>query len=91
MLKPTTQSNDNHGLALAPPRCVPALDPAFRPAALANRNFLRGAKDNGVAVGLALERADGSVSRHAARVTWRGFTQSATTARPRVRLVAQMA
>ena len=68
MLNPTTHSNDNHGLALVPPRCVPALDPAFRPAALANRNFLRGAKDNGVAVGLALERADGSVSRHATRV-----------------------
>jgi predicted NBD/HSP70 family sugar kinase len=56
--------NDNHGLALVPPRITPALDPSFRPAVLANRAFrdlvLRSGQP--VPVRLALEQTDGTVS-----------------------------
>jgi predicted NBD/HSP70 family sugar kinase len=55
--------NEIEGLRLIQPRVIPPLDPAFRPAVLANRAFraqARAAKP--VQVGLALEQADGNVS-----------------------------
>jgi predicted NBD/HSP70 family sugar kinase len=58
--------NDNHGLVLPPPRVVPPLDSAFRPAALAGRDFrsrIRAARAV-LAMELALEQSDGSVFRH---------------------------
>jgi hypothetical protein len=44
---------------------MPVLDPQFRPAVLANHAFIRGAAESGrpVAVRLALEQADGNISR----------------------------
>lgn len=56
--------NDNHGLALVAPRVTPVLDPAFRPAVLANRAFREQARSSGkpVSVRLALEQTDGTVS-----------------------------
>jgi predicted NBD/HSP70 family sugar kinase len=55
---------NNNGLALVAPRITPALDPDFRPAILANRAFrsLVRTSGNPVALGLALEQADGNVS-----------------------------
>lgn len=58
--------NINRGLPLVAPRVTPVLDPAFRPAVLANQAFrtaLRTA-DQAVPVTLALEQADGSVFHH---------------------------
>jgi predicted NBD/HSP70 family sugar kinase len=55
--------NSNSGLALVAPKILPALDPAFRPAVLANRAFRAAARDsNPVHITLALEQADGNVS-----------------------------
>ena len=56
--------NVNNGLALATPRVTPALDPAFRPASLANRAFRRQTQacGNPVTDRLALEQADGNIS-----------------------------
>src|SRR6266705_1550443 len=53
----------NRGLLLPAPRIVPALDPAFRPAVLANRAFQAGVQSGGIPIQVALERGDGSVSR----------------------------
>ncbi|MDX1953007.1 MAG: ROK family protein [Verrucomicrobiota bacterium] len=46
------------------PKLKPALDPAFRPAALCNREFRAAASRTGAAVpvGIALEQRDGSIS-----------------------------
>src|SRR4051794_10876649 len=55
--------NVNRGLALPTPRVVPALDPGFRPAVLANRAFRAGAQRSPAPIDFALERGDGSVSR----------------------------
>ncbi len=57
-------SNENNGLTLVAPRVSAPLHAAFRPAVLANRAFARGVSATGkaVAVGLALEQADGNVS-----------------------------
>ena len=48
------------------PQIVPPLDPAFRPAALANRAFLAAVRTSGAPqpLRLALEQADGSVFHH---------------------------
>ena len=57
--------------ALSPsPAITPPLDPAFCPAALANRVFRAAARATGGAasVRLALEQADGSVSHHATEI-----------------------
>lgn len=56
---------NNNGLQLAAPRVVPVLDPAFRPAVLANRAFREqaGSAKGATPVELALEQADGSVFR----------------------------
>jgi predicted NBD/HSP70 family sugar kinase len=55
----------NQGLPLVAPRVTPVLEPAFRPAVLANRAFVALARASGspVPVHLALEQADGSVFR----------------------------
>ena len=55
--------NTNQGLPLVAPRVAPALDAAFRPAALANRAFREGTMSPGHAqpLRLALEQADGSM------------------------------
>jgi predicted NBD/HSP70 family sugar kinase len=53
-------------LRLVPPRCVPPLDPGFRPAALANRTLREEIRASGCGVPLviALERSDGVISRY---------------------------
>ena len=50
-------------LQLPVPKIIPVLDPQFRPAVLANRNFLQRVRASGksVSVIVALEQADGSV------------------------------
>ena len=55
--------NDYFGLGLVAPRLTPVLDPAFRPAVLANRAWRELARQSGspVPVAFALEQADGSV------------------------------
>ncbi len=55
--------NANNGLTLIRPAIAPALDPNFRPAVLANRAFRAAARARPVPVQIALERADGSISR----------------------------
>ena len=54
---------NNNGLSLVRPAITPVLDPDFRPAVLANRAFRQAAARKPVTVNLALERADGGVSR----------------------------
>jgi predicted NBD/HSP70 family sugar kinase len=56
----------NNRIRLIEPRFVPPLDPGFRPAVLANRAFQMdvAASRRGVPLVMALERDDGSVSRH---------------------------
>ena len=56
---------EDAGLRLIAPRISPPLDPAFRPAVLANRAFEGDVAHSGkpVPVQLALERGDGAVSR----------------------------
>src|ERR1035437_5464219 len=56
--------NDNNGLPLVAPRVIPVLEPAFRPAVLANRAFRAQARAtrNAVTVRLGLEQTDGTVS-----------------------------
>jgi predicted NBD/HSP70 family sugar kinase len=53
----------NHGLPLVAPRVSPVLEPEFRPAVLAAREFDRLAGESGapVPVRMALEQSDGSV------------------------------
>src|SRR5438045_2435326 len=55
---------------LIAPRVTPALDPAFRPAVLANRAFGTRVKASGhpQSVRLALEQADGSVFHYATEI-----------------------
>lgn len=55
---------DDARLDQVPPRIVPALDPRFRPAVLANQAFRERvrAAGNPVTIRLALEQSDGSVS-----------------------------
>ncbi len=59
------QTNINNGLPLIRPKILPELDATFRPAVLANCAFHQAARNSGRAIPvlLALERADGSVSR----------------------------
>ncbi|PWU16554.1 MAG: transcriptional regulator [Verrucomicrobia bacterium] len=56
--------DSNNGLPLVASRLTPALDPAFRPAVLANRVFRELVRSSGKAVpiGLALEQSEGIVS-----------------------------
>jgi predicted NBD/HSP70 family sugar kinase len=57
-------------LPLREPRLIPELDPGFRPAALANRQFREdvAATGSGVPLVIGLERPDGSRSRFETRV-----------------------
>jgi predicted NBD/HSP70 family sugar kinase len=59
--------NLNNGLPLVTPKVGAVLEPAFRPAVLANRAFLSeiGA---GVPIGLAIEQADGSIFHYRTKV-----------------------
>ena len=61
----TQYMEENNGLPLVAPKIVPKLDPDFRPAILANREFRRRTKDSGraVPVEIALEQDKDSVSR----------------------------
>jgi predicted NBD/HSP70 family sugar kinase len=74
--------NDNHGLALVPPRINPPLDAAFRPAVLANRAFREQvrATSNPVPVRLALEQTDGSVSHFITQIFADNHPQAAGNA-----------
>jgi predicted NBD/HSP70 family sugar kinase len=58
----STLPETNDGLPLIRPRVEPVLDPHFRPAALAHRAFRQALLQKPMAVALALERADQSVS-----------------------------
>jgi predicted NBD/HSP70 family sugar kinase len=58
------------------PKVVPPLDPAFRPAVLANRRFRASARSGPMPVQLALERADGSISHHETEVCAHGHAQA---------------
>ncbi len=65
--------------SLIAPASLPALDPDFRPAVLANRAF-RHQVDNaggGVPLAIALERSDGAISRFDTRVFPEGHPQAA--------------
>jgi predicted NBD/HSP70 family sugar kinase len=81
--------NRNNGLRLAAPRVTPVLDPAFRPAVLATRAFrdLVGSTSGAVPVRLALEQADGSVSRFETSVLPESHPQAAANAAYLERLV----
>src|SRR5215510_8158244 len=63
-LQPGPVTDTNKGLLLITPRALPALDPAFRPAVFASREFRRRAMATGraVEVRLALEQPNGTVS-----------------------------
>lgn len=69
--------SNHNGLALVVPAILPALDPDFRPAVLANRAFRRAAAENPLAVQIALERGDGGVSRFDTVVADAGLPESA--------------
>lgn len=73
---------DNCGLKLPVPKVTPVLDPNFRPAALANRDFRRRLKASGkeIPVTLALEQADGSVFRFDTGVFPEGHADAAGNA-----------
>jgi predicted NBD/HSP70 family sugar kinase len=60
----------NIGLALVAPKIPPVLDPGFRPAVLANRQFNNAAATStqAIPVTIALEQADGSVFRFERRL-----------------------
>ena len=54
-----SNNETRNGLKLVRPRVVPALDPDFRPAVLANRAFREAARRQPVPVRIAVERTDG--------------------------------
>jgi predicted NBD/HSP70 family sugar kinase len=62
--------NTNNGLPLVAPRVSPTLDPWFRPAVLANRQFRERVRRSGqgVSIEIALEQADGNVSHFATEI-----------------------
>jgi len=66
-------------LEFVQPRCVPPLEPGFRPAALANRAFQKQvqASGGGVPLVLGLERESGYFSRYETRVFPEGHAQAA--------------
>jgi predicted NBD/HSP70 family sugar kinase len=69
----------NNGLPLVAPRVRPALDPAFRPAVLANRAFRQqvGAAAHPVSVRLALEQTDGNTSHFVTQILPESHPQAA--------------
>ncbi len=64
---------------LARPKCIPPLDPEFRPAVLANRDFQSEVADSGegVPLSIGLERANGSISRFETHVLPAGHRRAA--------------
>lgn len=76
-------------LPLIPPRVPPPLDPAFRPAVLANRAYRARAVASGAGqtLGLALEQPDGSVEHATTLVLPDGHPEGAGTATYVERLV----
>jgi predicted NBD/HSP70 family sugar kinase len=70
---------NNNGLALVAPRIIPALDPNFRPAVLANRAFRSQVQTSGnpVPVDIALEQADGNVSHFKTEILPESHPQAA--------------
>jgi predicted NBD/HSP70 family sugar kinase len=74
---------------LVKPRFAPPLDDAYRPAALANRAFLKEVKESGqgVPLVLSLERGDGSVSRFDTVVFPEGHPRASANLRYAERLV----
>ena len=68
----------NRGLLLIAPRITPVLDPAFRPAVLANHAFRAAVQTSGapVRITVALEQADGSVFRFSTEVLPAGHPES---------------
>ena len=68
--------NPIDSLPLVSPRTAPPLDPGFRPAVLANRAFRASVQGRAVPVQVALERADGSVSRFQTSVALPGIQQA---------------
>jgi len=74
---------------LVAPVFVPPLDEGFRPAVLANRAFLKEVEESGAGVPLvlALERADGSISRFDTRVFPEGHPRAEADLRYVERLV----
>jgi predicted NBD/HSP70 family sugar kinase len=62
--------NSNDGLPLIVPRVTPTLDPRFRPAVLACRAFRQCVRDSGNSekISMALEQADGTISKVDAEV-----------------------
>ena len=79
----------NHGLPLVAPRVVPALEPGFRPAALAVRGFEALARESGnpITVRMALEQTDGSVFHFETRLLPSGDAHAAGNAVHLERLV----
>ena len=67
------------GLSLVSPAVVPVLDPEFRPAALADRAFQDGLRGRSVPICLALERADGGISRFDTQVAEPGSALAAVS------------
>src|SRR5688500_10943625 len=60
----------NNGMNLIAPKIIPALDPAFRPASLANRAFRAevSSLSNALPIRLAIEQADGSIFRFETKI-----------------------
>jgi predicted NBD/HSP70 family sugar kinase len=60
----------NHGLTLVAPKITPPLDPFFRPAVLANRQFRKevALTSGAMTVALAVEQADGSIVHFRTRI-----------------------
>ena len=76
---PPSEPETNLGLTLVRPQIVPPVDPAFRPAVLANRAFLAAVKASGQPqpLRLALEQADGSVFHHPTEIFAEGQPEAA--------------
>ncbi len=74
-------------LQLVPPSVPPPLDPAFRPAILANRFFQERATESGAApLTIAIEQADGSVFHHSTAI----FPDSDPASRENFRYVERL-
>ncbi|HLH54314.1 MAG TPA: ROK family protein [Verrucomicrobiae bacterium] len=62
--------NFNNGLPLSAPKVTPVLDPWFRPAVLACREYQRRVRESGTSglITVGLEQSDGTISRFSAEV-----------------------
>lgn len=66
-----------HTLPLIPPKLIPPLDPAFRPAALANRAFTQACAQVGEPVVIGLQREGGRRARFETRIFPQGHPSAA--------------